>query len=92
MLCDVLENEKIICLYLSREERDDEQLRKELKPYYKNWSDAGYKVAVLLSGNGDIVEDTTRLLRYNRDLLARNEVRKEMSKANRKRSSSRDER
>lgn len=81
MLCDVMEKQKIICLYLSREERDDKKLRNDLKPYYKEWKDAGYKVAVLLSGNGDIVQGTINLLRYNKELIAKKEVQLEESKA-----------
>lgn len=78
MLCDILEDEKIIMLYLSRSERDDKELRESLLPKYKEWHNAGYTVAVLLSGDGDLVEGTIRLLRYNKWLSVRNEVRRDM--------------
>lgn len=81
MLCNVLEDKKIIILYLSRSERDDKELRESLLPKYKEWHDAGYKVAVMLSGDEDLVENTIRLLRYNKWLSARNQVRKEVKKA-----------
>lgn len=81
MLCDIMEKQKIICLYLSREERDDLKLREDLKPYYKNWKNAGYKVAVLLSGDGDLVQGTIELLRHNKELAAKKEVRLEMEAA-----------
>lgn len=80
----------IICLYLSKEERDNEELRESLKAYYKNWKDAGYQVAVLLSGDGDkLVEHVTDLLRYNKYLFARNEVRREMAEEKAKREAER---
>ncbi|MCM1114079.1 MAG: hypothetical protein NC397_01125 [Clostridium sp.] len=81
MLREVLEKEKVVCLYLSKEERDDTEFRESLKPYYKKCKAAGYKVAVLLSGEEDLVENTIRLLKYNRELSARNEVRTEMAQA-----------
>ena len=78
LLCKVLEEQKIICLYLSKEERDNKEFRKNLKPYYKNAKANCYQVAVFLSGNHDLTDSMLNLLRYNRDLMARNEVRKEM--------------
>lgn len=81
LLREVLEKEKVVCLYLSKEERDDTEFRESLKPYYKQCKAKGYKVAVLLSGEENLVENTVRLLKYNRELSARNEVRAEMARA-----------
>ena len=78
---EVLEKEKVVCLYLSKEERDNTEFRENLKPYYKQCKAAGYKVAVLLSGEEDLIENTVRLLKYNRELFARNAVRAEMAQA-----------
>ena len=75
LLREILEKEKVVCLYLSKEERES------LKPYYKQCKAAGYKVAVLLSGEEDLIENTVRLLKYNRELFARNAVRAEMAQA-----------
>lgn len=85
MLCDIMEKEKIICLYLSREERDDKQLRADLKPCCKSWKAAGYKVAILLSGDGDLTQNTIELLRYNKELSAKKEVQLEMKQRERSR-------
>lgn len=78
MLYKVLEEQKIICLYLSKEERDNKEFREKLEPYYQKSKDAGYNVAVLFSGDHNLTDSMEKLLKYNRHLMARNEVRKEM--------------
>ena len=71
------EQSTIVELWLTREERDDPAFRESLKPIYQQYKDENYLVAVFLSGEEDLYQQTRDLLLYNRRRLAEKEVQAE---------------
>ena len=59
---EVREQSKIVELWLTREERDDPAFRESLKPIYQQYKDQKYLVAVFLSGEEDLYQQTRDLL------------------------------
>ena len=74
---EIREQNKIVELWLTREERDDSAFRESLKPIYQQYKDQNYLVAVFLSGEEDLYQQTRDLLLYNRRRLAEKEVQAE---------------
>ena len=74
---EIREQSKIVELWLTREERDDPAFRESLKPIYQQYKDENYLVAVFLSGEEDLYQQTRDLLLYNRRRLAEKEVQAE---------------
>lgn len=74
---EIREQSKIVELWLTREERDDSAFRESLKPIYQEYKDQNYLVAVFLSGEEDLYQQTRDLLLYNRRRLAEKEVQAE---------------
>lgn len=74
---EIREQSKIVELWLTREERDDPAFRESLKPIYQQYKDQKYLVAVFLSGEDDLYQQTLDLLLYNRRRLAEKEVQAE---------------
>lgn len=74
---EIREQNKIVELWLTREERDDSTFRESLKPIYQQYKDQNYLVAVFLSGEEDLYQQTRDLLLYNRRQLAEKEVQAE---------------
>jgi hypothetical protein len=72
----VCEEKKIAYYWLSKEEKENHELRQSLRPEYGEWKKKGYKVCVFLSGKENIVELTKELLIHNKEVLARENVRK----------------
>ena len=77
MRLEIREQSKIVELWLTREERDDSAFRESLKPIYQQYKDQKYLVAVFLSGEEDLYQQTRDLLLYNRRRLAEKEVQAE---------------
>ena len=77
MRMEVREQNKIVELWLTREERDDATFRESLKPLYQQYKAQNYLVAVFLSGEADLYQQTRDLLLYNRRKLAEAEVQRE---------------
>lgn len=77
MRMEVKEQSRIVELWLTREERDDPAFRESLKPIYQQYKDQKYLVAVFLSGEEDLYQQTRDLLLYNRRRLAEKEVQAE---------------
>ena len=71
---EVREQSKIVELWLTREERDDPAFRESLKPIYQQYKDQKYLVAVFLSGEEDLYQQTRDLLLYNRRRLAEKDL------------------
>lgn len=71
---NINEQSKIVELWLTRAERDDPALRESLKPIYRQYKDQKYLVAVFLSGEEELYQQTRDLLRYNRRRQAEKEV------------------
>lgn len=74
MLVDVDHEKKLVCYYLSRQERDDKVFRESLKPEYQLWKERGYLSCVFLSGDGDLKESIEELIRHNLEVMAKKEV------------------
>lgn len=74
---EIREQSKIVELWLTREERDDPAFRESLKPIYQQYKDQKYLVAVFLSGEEDLYQQTRDLLLYNRRRQAEKEVQAE---------------
>ncbi len=74
---EIREQSKIVELWLTREEQDDPAFRESLKPIYQQYKDQNYLVAVFLSGEEDLYQQTRDLLLYNRRRLAEKEVQAE---------------
>jgi len=76
LFLEVCEEKKIAYYWLSKEEKENEELRQSLKPQYGEWKRKGYKVCVFLSGSENIVELTKELLVHNKEVLARKNVQR----------------
>ena len=74
---EVKEQSRIVEIWLTRAERDDPAFRESLKPIYQQYKDQNYLVAVFLSGEEDLYQQTRDLLLYNRRRLAEKEVQAE---------------
>ena len=77
MRMEIREESRIVELWLTRAERDDPAFRESLKPIYQQYKDQKYLVAVFLSGEEDLYQQTRDLLLYNRRRLAEKEVQAE---------------
>lgn len=77
MRMDICEESKIVELWLTRKERDDPAFRESLKPIYQEYKEQKYLVAVFLSGEEDLYQQTRDLLLYNRRRQAEKEVQAE---------------
>ena len=74
---EIRKQSRIVELWLTREERDDPAFRESLKSIYQRYKDQKYLVAVFLSGEEDLYQQTRDLLLYNRRRLAEKEVQAE---------------
>ena len=74
---EIREQSKIVELWLTREERDDPAFRESLKPMYQKYKEQKYLVAVFLSGEEELYQQTRDLLLYNRRRQAEKEVQAE---------------
>ena len=73
----IRDESKIVELWLTREEKDDLAFRASLKPIYQKYKEQKYLVAVFLSGEEELYQQTRDLLLYNRRRLAEKEVQAE---------------
>ena len=62
----VHEKDKIAEIYLTRSERQDPELRMQLREVFAHFRKAKYTVAVFESGDGDLYESTLALLAWNK--------------------------
>ena len=76
MEINVRDDRKIVEVWLTNEEQQDQALREKLKPLYRQYEAKKYKVAVFLSGSRDLAEETGALLRYNKKRIAELEVQR----------------
>ena len=77
MEINVRDDRKIVEVWLTNEEQQDQAIRESLKPLYQQYKAKKYIVAVFLSGSRDLVEETAALLRYNKKRVAELEVQRE---------------
>ncbi len=71
---NINEQSKIVELWLTKEEKNDPALRESLRPIYQQYKDQKYLVAVFLSGEEELYQQTRDLLLYNRRRQAEKEV------------------
>lgn len=72
---------KIAEIWLTNAEKSDSGVQAQLKSLYAEYKKKGYLTAVFLSGDQDLYQQTTDLLKFNRRRSAQREVQQE--KANR---------
>lgn len=74
-------NEKTVDIWLTRSEARDENFRRSLEPYYQQFGEMKYFVAVFESGERDLFSDTVLLLRHNLELQIKAELAAEQAQA-----------
>lgn len=67
-------------VWLTRQERDNEAVQRELKPMYQDYKHRGYLVAVFQSGEQNLYQQTSDLLIYNRKRIQELAMQKEKEK------------
>lgn len=80
MEINVRDDRKIVEVWLTNQEKQDETLREQLKNLYQRCKGKKYFVAVYMSGDQDLAEETSALLCHNRKRLAEQEVRRKRSR------------
>ena len=63
---NVHQKERVAEIWLTNEEKKNEKLMQSLKPLFQEYKSQKFTVAVFCSGEGDLMENTTRLLRQNK--------------------------
>ena len=71
------DNSKIVEVWLTREEKQDANLRERLKPLYQEYEAKKFLVAVFESGEQNLEELTGSLLGYNRKRVVQLEMERE---------------
>ena len=71
------EEKKIISVWLTKAESQDQELQRRLKSMYPKWKKEKYLVAVYHSGKEDLFESTLALLAYNKKRCAELAVKRE---------------
>lgn len=77
MEINVYNDRKIVEVWLTHAERDNPVVMKSLKPMYQAYHPKKYTIAVFLSGNRDLYQQTSDLVCYNRKRIAEMEVEQE---------------
>ena len=71
---DVQDEKKLVCIWLTRAESAEADIRESLKPLYGEYKSKKYFIVLYRSGEQDLREMTGALLRYNRKRLAEREA------------------
>lgn len=71
------EAKKLVQVWLSRKEAEDEAMQNQLKLKYAIWKKQKYMVAVFRSGTEDLQRNTLDLLAYNKKRCAELAVQRE---------------
>ncbi|MBD5083680.1 MAG: hypothetical protein HDT33_01065 [Clostridiales bacterium] len=77
MEINVRDDRKIVEVWLTNEEQQDQAIKESLKPLYQQYKAKKYTVAVFLSGSRDLAEETVVLLLRNKRRIAELEVQRE---------------
>ena len=77
MELNVRNESKIVEIWLTKAEKQDARLQKELKLVYESFHEVDYTVATFLSGDQDLADTTSDLVCYNRKRIAQLEVERE---------------
>ena len=81
MRMEVKEHSKVVELWLTREETNDQTFLESLKPLYRQYQEQHYLVAVFYSGEEDLYQQTRELLLYNRRRWAEKQVQGQRQRA-----------
>lgn len=81
MRMEVKEHNKVVELWLTRDETNDKQFLESLKPLYRRYQAQHYLVAVFYSGEEDLYQQTRDLLLYNRRRAAEKQVQEQGQQA-----------
>lgn len=81
MEINVRDDRKIVEVWLTNQEKQDEALREPLKDLHQQYREKKYFVAVYMSGDLNLTEETSALLCHNRKRLAEQEVRRKRVRA-----------
>ena len=73
----VRDDTKMVEIYLTKAEQNDQALRAKLQKIYDKYKEKKYLVAVFESGDGDLYQDMLDLLVFNRKRMAQKEVERE---------------
>jgi len=74
---NVRDNSRMVEIWLTKSEKQNDFLQEQLKSLYQKYSAEKYLVAVFESGEWDLADTTSNLLCYNRKHLAEEEVRRQ---------------
>ena len=74
---DILDNQKIVAVWLTRAERDDESVMSRLRSLRSEYKAKKYTVVEYHSGSGDLHTSVLDLLTYNKRLMAELQVQRE---------------
>lgn len=74
---DILDNQKIVAVWLTRAERDDESVMARLRSLRSEYKAKKYTVAEYHSGSGDLQTSVLDLLAYNKRRIAELEIERE---------------
>ena len=75
----VHDENRIVEIWVTRQEKTDVKVLAKLKSLSASYKNAGYLTAVFFSGSDDLTRRTSDLLCYNRKRLAELETQKEKS-------------
>ena len=81
MEINVRDDRKIVEVWLTNQDKRDQALKGQLNILYQQYKVKKYSVVEYQSGDQDLVEETSALLRYNRKRLAEQEVRRKRQRA-----------
>ena len=77
MEMNVYDDKKLVDIWLTNAEKNDQELREKLKPIYAKYHKKKYRVTVFESGDGDLRESVLGLIQFNRKRLIELEQQKE---------------
>ena len=77
MEINIHDDKKMVEVWLTRAEKQDEALQQELKPHYAQYKKKKYMVAVFESGEQDLYQNTLALLSYNKRRIPELEIMRE---------------
>jgi hypothetical protein len=78
---EIHEDKKLVCIWLTKAESADTDVKSKLAPLYEQYKQQKYLVALYRSGSADLRESTLALLRYNRKRFAERELQAEKKSA-----------
>lgn len=74
---DVFDNQKIVAVWLTKAERNDERVREKLRELRAEYKPKKYTVCEYHSGDGDLKTSVLDLLEYNKLRSAEREIEQE---------------